>query len=98
MNCLNENNKEAKIYGKDSESCERLEQDEIRVWSDRERVCRGVRFGIDVEGLFYSKMQMGGIRVYQELERKSTNIQKHEYAFYDLRMVRGNYPAVRHCN
>lgn len=41
---------------------------------------------------------MRGIRVYQELGREPTNIQRQEYAFCDLRMVRGKYPVIQHCS
>lgn len=41
INCLNENNKEAKIYDKDDESREGLEYDEISGWSNWGRVHRG---------------------------------------------------------
>lgn len=56
MNCLTENNKEAKIYGKDDDCCESFEQDEISFWGNWGRVLRGVSLGIDIEGLLYSVM------------------------------------------
>lgn len=60
MNYVNDNNKEAKIYGKDSESCERLELDDISVWSNWGRVLqilflsaesKFMKLGQDEEGI-----------------------------------------------
>lgn len=60
MNYVNDNNKEAKIYGKDNESCERLEQDDISVWSNWGRVLqilflsaesKFMKLGQDEEGI-----------------------------------------------
>lgn len=53
MKCLNENNKEAKLYCKDNESCEMLKQDEVSVWSSWRRVHRSVSLEIDIEGLLF---------------------------------------------
>lgn len=60
MNCLNENNKEAKIYDKDNESCEGLEQDEISVWGNWGRVPRGISLETDIKGLLLVSV-VGGI-------------------------------------
>ena len=60
MNCSNENNVEAKIYDSDNESCEGLEQDEISVWRNWERVHRGISLGTDVKMLLHVGI-VGGI-------------------------------------
>lgn len=50
MNCLNENNKEAKIYGQNNENCEGLESHDISVWSNQGKI------GLGIEGLLYLSM------------------------------------------
>lgn len=61
-------------------------QDEISVGTNG-GVLRGLRLAADTEGLL-SSLVGGSTRASLELGRESANMQKQEYAFCDLMMVK----------